>query len=40
MAKSKDTYSEVEAKRRFEQALKGADKVPKKALKKAKKKPR
>jgi hypothetical protein len=38
MAKSKDTYSEAEAKRRFEQALRGASKAPpKKPVKKAKK---
>jgi hypothetical protein len=37
MAKSKDVYSEAEAKRRFEQALKGAAKAPKKPEKKAKK---
>ncbi len=28
MAKSKDEYSEAEAQRRFEQALKGAAQVP------------
>lgn len=36
MAKSKDEYSEAEAKKRFEQALKGAAKAP--AKKKAPKK--
>lgn len=38
MAKSKDQYSEAEAKRRFEQALKGADKVPPKSTEGTKKK--
>ena len=38
MAKSKDQYSEAEVKKRFEQALKGADKVPKKPSKPPKKK--
>jgi hypothetical protein len=37
-AKKTDSYSEAEAKRRFEQALKGASKVPAKPAKGTKKK--
>lgn len=33
MSKSKDEYSEAEAKKRFEQALKGASKAPAKKAK-------
>jgi hypothetical protein len=38
MTKSKDQYSEAEAKRRFEQALKGAAKAPAKKAKSKKSK--
>jgi hypothetical protein len=38
MSKGKDEYSEAEAKRRFEQALKGAAKAPTKPAKSSKKK--
>jgi hypothetical protein len=37
MAKKSDRYSEAEAQRRFEQALKGAAKAPPKKKAKAKK---
>ncbi|MEZ5958526.1 MAG: hypothetical protein R3C27_15090 [Hyphomonadaceae bacterium] len=37
MSKSKDQYSEAEAKKRFEQALKGAANLPPKKIAKPKK---